>query len=284
VNVEKVGIVGAGTMGQGIAQVCAQAGVEVILRDVERTAVDRALAAIGQRLERLVAKDAMSGDERAAALGRIRGATTLDGFESVDVCIEAATENPDLKLAIFRELDACCRPDAVLASNTSSIPLTKIAAATRRPAQVVGLHFFNPVPVMKLVEIIRALQTSDETWEVARALVEKLGKSPVSVADSPGFAVNRLLVPMINEAVFALSEGVATAGEIDAAMKLGASHPIGPLALADLIGLDVCLYVMDVLRAEFADSKYRACPLLRRMVDAGHLGRKTGRGFFEYAT
>ena len=208
--------------------------------------------------------------------------TTLDHFDTVGLCIEAATENPDLKVAIFRELDAVCPPHAVLASNTSSISLTRIAAATRRPGQVVGLHFFNPVPIMKLVEIIRALQTTDATYEAARALVERLGKSPVQVGDSPGFAVNRMLVPMINEAVFALSEGVATAEEIDTAMKLGANHPIGPLALADLIGLDVCLYVMDVLRTQFADSKYRAAPLLRQMVDAGYLGRKSGRGFFEY--
>jgi len=282
VRVEKVAVVGAGTMGQGIAQVCAQAGLEVVLRDVDGAAVERAVAIIGERLDRLVAKETITAQDRALAVGRIRGATTLDGFESLDLCIEAATENPDLKLSIFRELDACCRPQCLLASNTSSISLTKIAAATKRPGQVVGLHFFNPVPLMKLVEIIRALQTSDETYEAARALVEKLGKSPVSIADSPGFAVNRMLVPMINEAVFALSEGIATAEEIDTAMKLGANHPIGPLALADLIGLDVCLYVMDVLRAEFADSKYRACPLLRKMVDAGYLGRKSGRGFFEY--
>lgn len=281
-SVETVGIVGAGTMGQGIAQVCAQAGLEVILRDVDDTAIERGLAAIGKGLERLVAKDKTTSQDRDAALGRIRGVTTLDEFEPLDLCIEAATENPDLKLTIFNELDARCRPEAILASNTSSISLSKIAACTGRPAQVVGMHFFNPVPVMKLVEIIRALQTSDETYEGVRALVERLGKTPVSVADSPGFVVNRMLVPMINEAVFALAEGVATAEEIDTAMRLGANHPMGPLALADLIGLDVCLYVMDVLRTEFADSKYRACPLLRKMVAAGYLGRKSGRGFFEY--
>jgi 3-hydroxybutyryl-CoA dehydrogenase len=279
---QKVGVVGAGTMGQGIVQVCAQARLEVVLRDVDEAAVERGVSAIAGRLARLVEKAAMSGAERDAALGRIHAVTTLDHFDTVDLCIEAATENPDLKVAIFRELDAVCPPHAVLASNTSSISLTRIAAATRRPGQVVGLHFFNPVPIMKLVEIIRALQTTDATYEAARALVERLGKSPVQVGDSPGFAVNRMLVPMINEAVFALSEGVATAEEIDTAMKLGANHPIGPLALADLIGLDVCLYVMDVLRAQFADSKYRAAPLLRQMVDAGYLGRKSGRGFFEY--
>jgi len=281
-NVDKIGIIGAGTMGQGIAQVCAQSGIDVALRDVDASAVEGAMAAIGKRLERLVDKSTITAEERDAALGRISGVTTLDGLESIDLYIEAATESPDFKRKIFQELDAHGHPQAILASNTSSISLSKIAACTNRPAQVVGMHFFNPVPVMKLVEIVRALQTSDETYQAVRALVERLGKSPVSVADSPGFAVNRMLVPMINEAVFALAEGVATAEEIDTAMRLGANHPMGPLALADLIGLDVCLYVMDVLRTEFADSKYRACPLLRKMVDAGYLGRKSGRGFFEY--
>ena len=215
-------------------------------------------------------------------LSRIVTATGIEAVAGAEVCIEAATENPDIKLELFRALESVCAKDAILASNTSSISLTKIAGACANPERVIGMHFFNPVPLMKLVEVIRAMQTSDATFEAAKALARRLGKTAVAVADSPGFVVNRMLVPMVNEAVYALAEGLATAEEIDAAMKLGLSHPIGPLALADLIGIDVCLHVMEVMCREFSDSKYRPCPLLRKMVDAGRLGRKSGRGFFEY--
>ena len=215
-------------------------------------------------------------------LSRIVTVTGVEAMAGVDVCIEAATENPEVKLDLFRALESVCREDVILASNTSSISLTKIAGACVRPERVIGMHFFNPVPLMKLVEIIRAMQTSDATFEAAKALADRLGKTAVAVADSPGFVVNRMLVPMINEAVFAYSEGLASAEEIDLAMQLGLSHPIGPLRLADLIGIDVCVYVMDVMYREFCDSKYRPCPLLRKMVDAGRLGRKSGRGFYEY--
>jgi 3-hydroxybutyryl-CoA dehydrogenase len=262
--------------------VCAQAGYQVRLGDISADAVAAGRADIEKQLARAVQRERIGAAERDAALARIAAASGLDAMADVDLCIEAATENPQLKLELFRSLEAACREDAVLASNTSSISLTRIAGACRAPGRVIGMHFFNPVPVMKLVELIRALQTTDATFAIARAVVDRLGKSAVSVADSPGFVVNRMLVPMINEAVYVLAEGLASAAEIDEAMKLGANHPIGPLALADLIGLDVCLYVMDVLYREFADSKYRACPLLRRMVDAGYLGRKSGRGFFEY--
>ena len=281
-KIDNVGIIGAGTMGHGIAQVCAQAGINVLLRDVSQEMVDRGLASLAKGLDRMVKREKITAADKQAMLDRVQGVTTLDRFGELDLCIEAATESPELKLAIFEELDECCRSDAVLASNTSSISLSKIAASCGRASNVIGMHFFNPVPAMQLVEIIRALQTSDETYQAVHELTQRLGKTPVSVKDSPGFVVNRMLVPMINEAVFALAEGVATAQEIDTAMKLGANHPMGPLALADLIGLDVCLYVMDVLHTEFADSKYRPCPLLRKMVDAGYLGRKSGRGFFDY--
>ena len=281
-NVKRIGVVGAGTMGRGIAQVCAASGFDVVMSDVSEEAVAAGLAAIGKQLARAVEKGRMSAAEKDAVLSRIETATGVEAMAGVDVCIEAATETPDVKLDLFRRIESVCREDAILASNTSSISLTKIAGACARPERVIGMHFFNPVPLMKLVELIRALQTSDATFEAARSLADRLGKTPVAVADSPGFVVNRMLVPMINEAVYALSEGLAGAEEIDTAMKLGLSHPIGPLALADLIGLDVCLYVMEVMYREFSDSKYRPCPLLRKMVDAGRLGRKSGRGFFEY--
>ncbi len=281
-KIDNVGIIGAGTMGHGIAQVCAQAGINVLLRDVSQEMVDRGLASLAKGLDRMVKREKITATDKRAVLDRVQGVTTLDRFGELDLCIEAATESPELKLAIFKELDECCRSDAILASNTSSISLSKIAASCGRASNVIGLHFFNPVPAMQLVEIICALQTSDETYQAVHELTQRLGKTPVGVKDSPGFVVNRMLVPMINEAVFALAEGIATAQEIDTAMKLGANHPMGPLALADLIGLDVCLYVMDVLHTEFADSKYRPCPLLRKMVDAGYLGRKSGRGFFDY--
>jgi 3-hydroxybutyryl-CoA dehydrogenase len=281
-NVTRIGVVGAGTMGRGIAQVCATSGFNVVMSDVSADAVAAGLASIEKQLARAVEKERMSAAEKDAVLSRIETATGVEAMAGADVCIEAATENPDVKLGLFRALESVCRADAILASNTSSISLTKIAGACARPERVIGMHFFNPVPLMKLVELIRAMQTSDATFEAAKALADRLGKTPVAVADSPGFVVNRMLVPMINEAVYALAEGLASAEEIDLAMKLGLSHPIGPLALADLIGIDVCLYVMEVMYREFSDSKYRPCPLLRKMVDAGRLGRKSGRGFFEY--
>ena len=281
-DVKRIGVVGAGTMGRGIAQVCAASGFDVVMSDVSAEAVAAGLASIGKQLARAVEKERMSAADRDALLSRIETVTGIEAMAGVDVCIEAATENPDVKIELFRALESVCREDAILASNTSSISLTKIAGACARPERVIGMHFFNPVPLMKLVELIRALQTSDATFEAARALADRLGKTAVAVADSPGFVVNRMLVPMINEAVYALSEGLASAEEIDLAMQLGLSHPIGPLRLADLIGLDVCLDVMDVMYREFSDSKYRPCPLLRKMVDAGRLGRKSGRGFYEY--
>ena len=281
-DVKRIGVVGAGTMGRGIAQVCAASGFDVVMSDVSAEAVAAGLASIGRQLARAVEKERMSGVERDALLSRIETVTGIEAMAGVDVCIEAATENPDVKIDLFRALESVCRDDAILASNTSSISLTKIAGACSRPERVIGMHFFNPVPLMKLVELIRGLQTSDATFEAARALADRLGKTAVAVADSPGFVVNRMLVPMINESVYALSEGLASAEEIDLAMQLGLSHPIGPLRLADLIGLDVCLDVMEVMYREFSDSKYRPCPLLRKMVDAGRLGRKSGRGFYEY--
>ena len=281
-DMKRIGVVGAGTMGRGIAQVCAASGFDVVMSDVSAEAVAAGLASIGKQLARVVEKERMSVAEKDALLSRIETATGIEAMAGVDVCIEAATENPDVKIELFRALESVCREDAILASNTSSISLTKIAGACSRPERVIGMHFFNPVPLMKLVELIRALQTSDATFEAARSLADRLGKTAVAVADSPGFVVNRMLVPMINESVYALSEGLASAEEIDLAMQLGLSHPIGPLRLADLIGLDVCLDVMDVMYREFSDSKYRPCPLLRKMVDAGRLGRKSGRGFYEY--
>ena len=282
-DVKRIGVVGAGTMGRGIAQVCAASGFDVVMSDVSAEAVAAGLASIGKQLARAVEKERMSAAQMDTLLSRVETVTGIEAMAGVDVCIEAATENPDVKLDLFRALESVCREDAILASNTSSISLTKIAGACSRPERVIGMHFFNPVPLMKLVEIIRAMQTSDATFEAAKALADRLGKTAIAVADSPGFVVNRMLVPMINEAVYALSEGLASAEEIDLAMQLGLSHPIGPLRLADLIGLDVCLDVMEVMYRQFSDSKYRPCPLLRKMVDAGRLGRKSGRGFYEYA-
>lgn len=278
----KVGVIGAGTMGNGIAQALALAGIEVVMTDIAQAPVDRGLKAIDGGLERLVKKEKLTAEQKSQALGRVRGATEVAAVKDCSLVIEAATENLELKLKLFRELDALLGPQAILASNTSSISITRLAGATKRAGRVIGMHFFNPVAVMALVELIRGLQTSDETYAAAEALVKKLGKTPVAVRNSPGFVVNRLLCPMINEAIFALGEGLATAGEIDQAMKLGANHPIGPLALADLIGLDVELAVMQVLFEGFKDPKYRPAPLLVEMVEAGYLGRKTKRGFFKY--
>jgi len=278
----KIGIVGAGAMGNGISQAFAQAGFEVALTDVAQAQLDRALATVAGSFERLVKKEKMTAADKAAALARIRPSTELAAVKDCDLVIEAATENLDLKLKIFRQLDALAAPGTVIASNTSSISITRLAAATKRPDKVIGMHFFNPVPVMALVELIRGLQTSDETFASVEAAAKKVGKTPVQVRNSPGFVVNRMLCPMINEAIFALAEGLASAEQIDVAMKAGANHPIGPLALADLVGLDVELAVMQVLFEGFKDPKYRPAPLLVEMVEAGYLGRKTGRGFFKY--
>ena len=277
-----VGIIGAGTMGNGIAQACAVAGLQVVMVDVTDAAVAKGLATVSGSLDRLVKKEKISDADKAAALGRIQGSTAYDDLKAAQIVIEAATENYELKLKILRQADALLAPEVILASNTSSISITKLAAATSRADRFIGMHFFNPVPMMALVEIIRGLQTSDETHDAVKALAVRLGKSPITVKNAPGFVVNRILVPMINEAFFVLSEGLATAEDIDAGMKLGCNQPIGPLALADMIGLDVCLAVMDVYLAEYGDSKYRACPLLKEMVAAGRLGRKTGRGVYSY--
>ena len=278
-----IGLVGAGTMGSGIAQAGALSGYDVTMQDISDEQVAKGVKGITKSLARLTARDKISNADQSSALARIKGTTSLDDLAECDVVIEAATENMYLKIAVFAQLDALCKSDTILASNTSSLSITRLAAATRRPDRVIGLHFFNPVPIMKLVEIVRALQTSDETFTDMDTLTRQLGKEPVSVQDSPGFVVNRMLVPMINEAIFVLHEGLASAEEIDTAMKLGANHPIGPLALADMIGIDVCLFVMEILHNDFADSKFRPCPLLKKMVNAGYLGRKSGRGFFDYS-
>jgi 3-hydroxybutyryl-CoA dehydrogenase len=282
-EIKTLGVIGAGTMGGGIAQVMAASGYDVMLNDIDAAAVQRGLNGIDQSLQKLVSREKITADAREAALGRIKAATRLDDLAACDVIVEAATENVQLKLKLFGELDRLAKPDAILASNTSSISLTRIAATTKRPSQVIGMHFFNPVPVMQLVEVIRALQTADATYDAIKGLTEKLGKTPVEVRNSPGFVANRILLPMMNEAVFCLYERLASAEDIDRVMKLGAAHPIGPLALADLIGLDTCVAILDVLYEGFKDPKYRACPLWREKVEAGELGRKSGKGFFSYS-
>ena len=282
VNLTHVGIVGAGQMGSGIAQVCAAAGLDVSLVDVSDAAVHRGMAAIAAGLERQVKKGALTADTKAAMLSRIRTATDHGSLEGAGIVIEAATENLELKLRILKQLSETVAPQAVIASNTSSISITQLAGVVTAPERFVGIHFFNPVPLMGLVEVIRGLQTSDETAASAQALAKAVGKTPVLVRNSPGFVVNRILVPMINEAVMVLQEGLATAEDIDNGMKLGCNHPIGPLALADLIGLDTVLAIMQVFAEEFGDPKYRPAPLLREMVSAGRLGRKSKRGFYSY--
>ncbi len=282
-DIRTIGVVGAGTMGNGIAQACAVAGIPVVMTDVAQAQLDRGMKTIDGSLERLVKKEKLTAEKKAEVLGRIATGTATDALAGCDLVVEAATENLELKLKIFAQLDAAAKPEAIIASNTSSISITKLAAATRRPDKVIGMHFFNPVPVMALVELIRGLQTSDATYAATEAVTKRLGKTPVQVKNSPGFVVNRMLCPMINEAIFALGEGLATAQEIDDAMRLGCNHPIGPLALCDLIGVDVQLAVMQVLFEGFKDSKYRPAPLLVEMVEAGYLGRKTGRGFYSYA-
>lgn len=281
-KIERVAVVGAGTMGNGIAHVCALAGLEVVLVDAERAALDRGVATVERNLERQRSKGRISETERDEALQRIEPATTLESAGNTGLVVEAVPEIAELKYEIFERLDQLAPPRAILASNTSSISITAIAARTARPGKVIGMHFMNPVPVMKLVEVIRGLRTDDATTETVMALARDLGKVPVEVRDFPGFVSNRILAPMINEAVFALMEGVAEAEAIDTVMKLGMNHPMGPLALADLIGLDTCLNILEVLHRELGDDRYRPCPLLRQYVAAGWLGRKTGRGFHAY--
>ena len=281
-SIQTVGIVGAGTMGNGIAQACAVSGIRVVMVDINETAVQKGLATITTSLERLVKRDKLSVADRDAAIARVQGSTNYDELKQADLVIEAATENLELKLRILRELDSLLPEQTLIASNTSSISITQLAAVTSRAERFIGMHFFNPVPLMALVELIRGLQTSDATHDAVRELALRLGKTPVSVKNAPGFVVNRILLPMINEAFFVLAEGVATAEDIDAGMKLGCNHPIGPLALADMIGLDTCLAIMNVYFSEFQDGKYRASPLLKEMVAAGRLGRKSGRGVYCY--
>jgi len=282
-SVKEVAVIGAGTMGNGIAQVCAAAGLQVVMIDVTEAAVQRGLSAVGSSLERLVKKEKLGAAERAATLARIRGSTDYSDMRPAGLVIEAATENLEVKQLIMKQADEIMRPEAILATNTSSISITALAAATSRPQAFIGMHFFNPVALMGLVELIRGLLTSDETHERAAAFIRHIGKTAVSVKNSPGFAVNRVLCPMINEAIFALQDGIASAADIDEGMKLGCNHPIGPLALADLVGLDTLLSVMEVFQRDFGDPKYRPAPLLREMVSAGLLGRKSGRGFYNYA-
>ena len=281
-GINTIGIVGAGQMGSGIAQICAAAGLNVIMNDINDAAVQRGIASVSSNLQRMVSKEKISADDAAAIMARISGTVTLADLSSADFLVEAATENVAIKDQILKSLDGIAKADAIIATNTSSVSITKLATSLSDPSRLVGMHFFNPVPVMALVEVIRGVQTSDATFDATKALAERVGKTTVGIKNSPGFVVNRILIPMINEAIFVLQEGVANAEEIDAGMKLGANHPIGPLALADLIGLDTILAVMEVFYRDFNDSKYRPAMLLKEMVDAGHLGRKTKKGFFTY--
>jgi 3-hydroxybutyryl-CoA dehydrogenase len=281
-EIKTIGVVGAGQMGNGIAQVAAYSGFRVVMSDIADAFVQKGIGTISKNLGKIVEKGKIPPQKKEEIMGRIKGTIQLKDMAETDFVVEAATENEPLKLNIFKELDQACRKEVILSSNTSSISITKIASATQRPSQVIGMHFMNPVPVMQLVEIIRGLQTSQETFDTVKSLSEKMGKTPVEANDFPGFISNRVLMPMINEAIYTLFEGVGTPEAIDTVMKLGMNHPMGPLALADLIGLDTCLAIMEVLYKGFGDSKYRPCPLLRKYVDAGYLGRKAGRGFYTY--
>lgn len=280
--INKIAVLGAGTMGAGIVQVAAQKGINVVLRDIKQEFVDKGIAGITKNLDKLVSKGKLAEDEKAEILGRITGTIDMTALKDVDLVIEAAVEIMEIKKTIFKELDAICKPECILASNTSALSITEIGAATNRADKMIGMHFFNPVPAMKLVEIIKGSSTSQDTYDLIKKLTEDMGKAPVEINEAPGFVVNRLLVPMLNEGIYAVMEGVANPVDVDTSMKFGAGHPMGPLALSDMIGLDIVLAVMQTLHREFGDPKYRPCPLLVKMVRAGKLGIKTGEGFFDY--